>query len=289
MNDLLALRLADWQQLLRLRLTAMVVASTAVGYLLFQPAASARGLAAMLAVALLTSGCTVLNQLQERSLDALMSRTACRPLAAGRLSPRSGLALAGLLALPGLCLLAWLEGRALLLGLFALAWYNGIYTPLKRRTSLAVIPGSLCGALPPLIGWCVAGGAIGHPAIGLVCGLLILWQVPHFLLFVSRHREDYRRAGLPLFAETIPQQRLRSVLTLWLAAVAIAGLMLPAFGLLHEGFSQLFVLLLSLGLLAATWWFGRQAQWGRLFVPLNLFMGLVLMILACDRLLLSLF
>jgi len=289
MHDLFALQLSDWGRLLRLRLTAMVAASTAVGYLLWQPSGSSRGLAAMLAVTLLTSGCTVLNQVQERFLDARMQRTRGHPLAAGRLSPGSGLLLAGLLLLFGLLLLVLLDGRALLLGLFAIAWYNGIYTLLKRRSSLAVIPGSLCGALPPLIGWCVAGGALEHPAIGLVCGLLVLWQVPHFLLFVSRHRDDYRRAGLPLFAEAIPQERLRSVLTLWLAAVAAAGLLLPAFGLLQKGFSQVLVLLLALALLIATWWFGRQAQWGRLFVPLNLFMGMILMTLACDRLLLAWF
>lgn len=284
MTGLLRLSLNEWRLLLRLRLTAMIVASTAVGFLLAAPERADGGLLAMLAVALLSSGCTVLNQVQERDLDAGMRRTARRPLASGRLSPLAGLWLAVLLSAGGLLLLASLDGRALAAGGLAMVWYNGVYTPLKRRTSLAVLAGSLCGALPPLIGWFVAGGDPAHPSIGILCGLLVLWQIPHFLLFFSRHRDDYRQVGLPVFAATIPVGRLRGVLTLWLAAVACSGLLLPAFGILRDGMLRAVVVLLAAGLLLATWWFGRQAAWGRLFMPLNLFMGLLLVLLAWDHL-----
>jgi len=284
MAGLLRLSLHEWRLLLRLRLTAMVVASTAVGFLLAAPRHDAAGLAAMLAVALLSSGCTVLNQWQERDLDAGMARTAQRPLASKRLAPAAGLSLALLLVGGGLALLARLDVRALLAGGVAVLWYNGIYTPLKRRTSLAVIPGAVCGALPPLIGWDVAGGDPAHPSIGILCGVLVLWQIPHFLLFISRHRDDYRQVGLPVFAEAIPVAHLRGVLTLWLAAVACSGFLLPAFGILRDGMLQGVVVLLAAGLLLATWWFGRQAAWWRLFLPLNLFMGLLLVLLAWDHL-----
>jgi len=285
MLTLLHLSLQEWRLLLRIRLTAMVVASVAVGYLLAAPGGSAAGLWAMLAVALLSSGCTVLNQLQERDLDAGMRRTAGRPLASGRLHPGAGLGLALLLIAGGLLLLAVLDVRALAAGILAVIWYNGVYTPLKRRSALAVLPGSVCGALPPLIGWLVAGGDPGHPSIGILCGLLVLWQIPHFLLFISRHRDDYRQVGLPVFASAIPVARLRGVLTLWLGAVACSGLLLPAFGILRDGMLQGVVVLLAAALLLATWWFGRQAAWGRLFMPLNLFMGLLLALLAWDHLL----
>jgi len=285
MREIFALTMGDWRRLLRVRLMLMVTASTLVGYLLYpEVKLSVDGLAAAAAVALLCSACTVLNQIQERRLDALMQRTAKRPVAASRLSVGSALLLAlGLFAI-SLGWLGQLSTPALLLGLFAVAWYNGLYTPLKRMTALAVLPGALCGAVPPLIGWSIAGGALDHPAIGLLSGLLILWQVPHFLLFVSRHREDYRRAGLPVFAASMPLASWRRVLTVWLAAVASSFLLLPAFGLLQGAVFQAGALFIAGCLLFATWYLGRRQDWGRLFVQLNIDMGLVLVILACDRL-----
>jgi heme o synthase len=287
MREIFALTMSEWRLLLRARLMWMVSASSLVGYLLF-PAArvSAVGLAAAAAVALLCCGCTVLNQVQERRLDARMQRTAKRPIAAARLSVKNALLLVLSLFATALLWLGHLATPALLLGLFAVLWYNGFYTPLKRFTALAVLPGALCGAVPPLIGWSVAGGALTHPAIGLLCGLLILWQVPHFLLFVSRHREDYRRAGLPVFAAAMSVAALRRILTVWLVAVSCSFLLLPAFGLLHGPLFQAGVVLLAGCLLLATWYQVRRQEWGRLFVQLNIHMGLVLMILACDRLLL---
>jgi protoheme IX farnesyltransferase len=287
MREFFALTMSEWQSLLRTRLMLMVTASTLVGYLLF-PAVrfSADGLAVAVAVAMLCCGCTVLNQVQERNLDALMRRTDKRPVAAARLSIKSALLLALGLFTFSLCWLAQLSLPALLLGLFAVLWYNGFYTHFKRVTALAVLPGALCGAVPPLIGWSVAGGTLTHPAIGLLSGLLSLWQVPHFLLFVSRHREDYRRAGFPVFAASLSVASLRRILTVWLVAVSCSFLLLPAFGLLHGAIFQFGAVLLAGCLLLATWYLVRRQDWGRLFVQLNLHMGLVLMILACDRLLL---
>lgn len=285
MNDLFSLHYDQWRLLLRGRLTLMVTASTLVGYLLCPTVrVSLDGVWAGLAVALLCSGCTVLNQIQERHFDRLMSRTAERPLAAGVLSVRSAGLLAALLMVVALVWLSRLSPAAPLLGCFSVFWYNGLYTPLKQHTSLAVLPGALCGAVPPLIGWSVAGGSLLHPSIGLLCGLLILWQVPHFLLFVSRHRQDYRRAGLPVFAEQMSEASLRRVLSIWLAAVASSFLLLPAFGLLQGPLGG-GVLLVAVGLLLATWKLGQQQAWGRLFGQLNMHMGIVLLLLACDRLL----
>jgi len=284
MIELCKLTGRDWRQLLRLRLTLMVTASTAVGFLLVPrtPDAS-RGLLAIFAVSCLCCGCTVLNQIQERDLDARMERTADRPLACGKLSVAWALSVSAALLLLGLGCLLLLETKLVWFGLFSLLWYNGIYTPLKRFSSLAVLPGALCGAVPPLIGWQAAGGELGHPAIILVCSLLVLWQIPHFLLLVARYRDDYERAGLPIFVAAVGVDALRRVLSLWLAAVSISFLLLPAFGVLHGAAFQGLVLLLALALGVATWYLGREEQWGRLFMQLNLHMGMVLLLLVCDR------
>jgi len=284
MSDLRNLTGQDWNQLFRLRLTLMVTASTAVGYLLVPHAPDAlRGLLAIFSVACLCCGCTILNQIQERDLDARMLRTSDRPLASGKLSVARALEVTAALFLSGLGGLLLLEPMTFWLGLIAIIWYNGVYTPLKRLTSLAVLPGSLCGALPPLIGWRVGGGELADPAIVLVCSLLVLWQVPHFLLLVARYRDDYERAGLPVFVSAVGVAALRRILSLWLAAVSISFLLLPAFGVLQGSAFRGLVLILALALGGATWYLGREEQWGRLFIQLNLHMGLVLALLICDR------
>lgn len=285
MHELWSLTRSDWSQLLRLRLNLMVTASAAVGFFLSpQSVQPGRGFAAMLAVSGLCSGCTILNQIQERDLDARMLRTARRPVAASRLSVDTALWIAWPLILGGLACLWQLDPAAVWLGVFAVFWYNGVYTPLKRRTALAVFPGALSGALPPLIGWQVAGGDLAHPAIVLVGGLLVLWQIPHFLLLAVRYRDDYRRAGLPVFGPTVEGSVLRRVLSIWLAAVSVSFLLLPAFGVLRGAMFQGLVLLLAAALGAATWWLGRQEQWSRLFMQLNLHMALLLLLLVGQRL-----
>ena len=186
-------------------------------------------------VTLLAAAGSACNQVQERDLDLLMARTRTRPLPSGDLAPATAFVIGGVCALAGLLLLiatgGWLPA---LLAMAALAWYLGIYTPLKRRTSLALALGAVCGALPPVIGWCVAGGQLTDFRVIILAGLFFLWQVPHFWLFQRRHAADYRAAGLPLFEGRLPAQGTRAVCRLWLAALAAGALLLPAFGLMDR-------------------------------------------------------
>jgi protoheme IX farnesyltransferase len=151
-----------------------------------------------------------------------------------------------------------------LLGLAALAWYLAIYTPLKRRTPLALPLGALCGAVPPLIGWCLAGGDPTDFRITTLAGMFFIWQIPHFWLLQQRHADDYRRAGMPLLA--IRPGHLR----LWLVALTATALMLPAFGLI--GYVGACWLSLFLSILLATAVCRREPP---LFTCLNIFPALV--------------
>jgi heme o synthase len=112
------------------------------------------------------------------------------------------------------------------------AWYLAVYTPLKRRTPLALPLGALCGAMPPLIGWCLAGGGPADFRIITLAGLFFIWQIPHFWLLQKRHADDYRRAGIPL------SEIRQGLFGLWLVALIATALMLPAFGLIghHAAF-----------------------------------------------------
>jgi len=226
--------------LFRPALSAVAALSALAGYALHpSPHAPAAAASLLAGLFLLAAGCSALNQVQERSLDARMERTRRRPVASGRTSPLTGLACALPPALLGLALLWRLTPTAALLGLGAAVWYNGVYTPLKRRTPFALLAGALCGALPPLIGWTAAGGHPGDYRVVLAAGLLFLWQIPHFCFFALKHREDFRRAGLPTLLTALPDEQLHRLALLWVLALACATLLPLAFGLLQNPAARL--------------------------------------------------
>lgn len=275
--------------LTRLRLSLMVAASALAGYALFPLRSGWSGaMPAVAGVLLLAAGCSALNQWQERQSDGLMERTRLRPLASGRLSPGAGLAIAsGLLSL-ALLLLA-LTGKPVVfgLGLFAILWYNGVYTGLKRRTPLALLPGALCGAIAPLLGWCAAGGQPGDYRIVLLAGTLVLWQIPHFWSFACRHRDDYLRAGLPSLFTLFNDGQIRRLGVLWSAALLVATVQLLAFQIVaHPAARLLLVLVVAAGLgsVGRCAWKGEPLPFG----PLNAFMALLLLALLLDTTLLQL-
>lgn len=235
-------------QLVRARLAALVALSGLAGYLFASRSWDLLGLQVSLAVLLLASGCSALNQWQERSIDARMERTCNRPLPAGLLQPRQVLLLAATMIAGGLLLLAPLPGRLpILLGGFAVLWYNGLYTGLKRISAYAVLPGAVCGALPPLIGWSAAGeGPLAFPAITLA-GTLFLWQMPHFWLLACCHRADHARSGLPNLFKRFDHGQMFRINNFWLFALGLSYLLFPLFGMIHSRtLSTLFLVGLSL-------------------------------------------
>ena len=276
-------------QLSRGRLSALVALSGLAGYLFAGRHWDLRGLLVAGAILLLSAGCSALNQWQERKIDARMERTRLRPLPTGRLQPGQVLSIALLLLAGGLLLLALLPGRMpLLLGGAAIVWYNGVYTGLKRLTAYAVLPGALCGALPPLIGWSAAGGEpTAFPAM-MLAGTLFLWQMPHFWLLAGRHRNDHRRSGLPNLFRQFDRRRLFHINNCWLLALVLSYLQFPLFGLLRsEPLGYAFLAALSALTLVTCGELRKgacAADHGKLFGLVNLSMLLLLVTLLLDTL-----
>jgi protoheme IX farnesyltransferase len=155
---------------------------------------------ALLGTALIAGASNALNQVAERDVDALMRRTQGRPLPAGRLSPVTATVFAWTIALTGLAeLAAFVNDATALLAAATLVSYVYLYTPLKRRTTLATLVGAVPGALPIVGGWAAAGAPLDVRASALF-GLLFLWQIPHFLAIAWMYREDYARAGLRMLS-----------------------------------------------------------------------------------------
>ena len=203
-------RASAYVELTKPRITFLIVLTSAAGFGL----ASRRGIdylalvSALLGIALLSSGIATLNQYAERDLDGLMRRTAGRPLPSGKLAPWEALAFgAGLTIAAEVYLLLLVNPLSALLGLTVIAGYLFGYTPLKTRSSLSTVVGAFPGAVPPLIGWTAATGALSIEG-WVLFAILFLWQFPHFLAIAWMYREDYSRAGILMLPVVEPDGRV---------------------------------------------------------------------------------
>jgi protoheme IX farnesyltransferase len=179
----------------------------------------------------MAGGSAALNEFQEQSFDALMDRTRNRPVPAGRISPTVALVISCLLILGGSGLLLLAGTIPMVLGLVTVLLYNGIYTRLKRKTSFAVLPGGLVGALPPLIGWTAADGFLFHPKIMFIATLMFLWQVPHFWLLIIRYRKEYESAGFTTIWKYLSEYQIKRLIFIWMTVSSLFLFMAPIFGL----------------------------------------------------------
>ena len=202
-------RTADFVALAKPRLNVLVVASTAAGYAMADgdSLGAIRVIGMLLGTGLVAGGASAFNQVIERDADALMRRTRLRPLPDQRLLSMEAIVFGGAIALTGLLMLA--ASANLLAAAVALATlisYVVVYTPLKRRSSLATVIGAIPGALPPVIGWAAGRGALSSEA-WVLFGIMFLWQLPHFLAIAWIFREDYARAGFPMLSVIEPDGR----------------------------------------------------------------------------------
>lgn len=197
MDRSLSLVVKDFVSLTKPRLSGLVLFTTFGGmWLAGQPLSLAQWVFTLLATAGTVASANAFNCWLERDSDRLMARTATRPLPTGRMHPNAALAFAVVTAVVSLpTLLVWSNPLTAALGLLALASYVLAYTPLKRRTHLAMLVGALPGALPPLMGWTAATGTIELPGV-LLFAVLFVWQLPHFIAIALFRKEEYRAAGL---------------------------------------------------------------------------------------------
>jgi heme o synthase len=238
---------------------------------------------AMAAVFLFAAGASVLNQFQERDIDSRMERTMSRLLPSGRITPALALVISILLMGAGSALFLF-SGMIipLLLGCMNLLCYNGIYTPLKRKTPFALIPGALTGAIPVFMGWSAAGGNLTDTRIILFGIFMFLWQIPHFWLLMLNRSEDYKAAEIPLITDNLDPVRVRRVIMVWILSASLSSLILSARGFPGHFFYGAGILALNVALLVLSLYqliFSEKPAFRFLFLVLNAFLFLVLLLL----------
>jgi protoheme IX farnesyltransferase len=208
----------DYIELTKPRITWLILMSTGIGYFFGLPAAAnwldfLRGihflplLHTIVGTGLIASGTAALNQWYEREADRHMRRTAGRPLPSGRLSANGALVFGAALSVAGFLEL-WLGVNLLCaaIGAFTLASYLFLYTPLKQRTWWSTTVGAIPGAMPPMIGFAAAAGAL-TPQAWVLGAILFVWQFPHFYSIAWMYKEDYARAGIRMLPVVDPDCR----------------------------------------------------------------------------------
>lgn len=226
--------LADYAELVKPRVTSMVLITAAAGFYLGSLRSgispfNQQFLNTMVGMAAVTGGSSALNQVLERRTDALMPRTASRPMAARRFSFGHGLLFGLLLIAAGSAFLAVTTNpiTGMLTLLTAIA-YVAIYTPLKRVSMLATFVGAFPGALPPLIGWTAARGRVEWSAVALFA-IIFVWQFPHFEAIGWLYRDDYARAGIRVTAVASPAGRATAAQALFYAVLMLPVSLWPVF------------------------------------------------------------
>lgn len=278
-----------FSELIKLKITIAVAFTTAVGYLLASEQLSIKIIMPIWGIFFLACGSSALNELQERNIDRLMRRTQQRPLPAHRMQTNTAIFIIVISSLVGTLVLYFGTNlMATLLGLFALVWYNGVYTPLKRKTAFAAVPGALIGAIPPLVGWVAGGGYWLDPRIVMIASFVFIWQVPHFWLLLLISGDDYQRAGLPSLTKIFSTSQIARMTFIWILTTALAALIIINFIQVRSAAIKMAVLFLAAGL---AWLAIRILQtenhWWRLrhaFIGINIFALLVTLFLAIDKL-----
>lgn len=279
-------------QIAKVPLCLLVAFSSFFGYFLATAQALLPALFVFFGVMMLATGAATLNSVQERRADKAMGRTRNRPLVQGVISRCRGLLQAQLLLGLGFFILyVGFPIAPVLTGILAVFLYNFIYTPLKHKTVWAIIPGALCGAIPPYIGWLAAGGSYFSPVIMGVVALFIVWQIPHFWLVVLDNQRDYHSSDIPSMLKMMPARSLGLVSIVWvLSLVTILHIIVlllvevPSPGRAIISFGSFFFLIFYTYQLG----FKKRLSYRFLFIALNIFMFMVMVILACGSLEISL-
>lgn len=214
----------------KVRISLPVALSALSGYVLLAGEINGQGVLLALGVFLMSCGSGALNHWQERRTDALMPRTKKRPIPSGRISANQGLLVSLGYALSGsLVLILFNPPIALLLSWATLVSYNLIYTPLKKITAFAVIPGSLVGALPPMIGWAAAGGNIISTPILIVATFFFIGQIPHFWLLLLLFGDQYKLAGLQSLTDIFSENQIKRITYSWVLTTIASALLVLFF------------------------------------------------------------
>ena len=271
-------------ELIKYKVSIAVSFTTITGYLVYSGKFDMGTVYLALSIFLLAGGSSAMNECQESDYDALMDRTKNRPIPSGKISRTNAWIVSIAITLIGLGMLYWIFNPiTALLGVINLIWYNVIYTNLKRVSSFAVVPGSMVGAIPVLMGWTAAGGVWYEANIIFIAFFLFIWQVPHFWLLMLKYNKEYENAGFKTINQAVHPQHLKHVIFAWIVATSFTSIIVPLF--LTQLSLSFFVLIFGLNILfigvftKLTFSDVLELNFRKSFITINLYMMLFMTLL----------
>ncbi len=223
--------LKDFKNLVKLRLTFLVVFSASISFLIAEESHITinwtNWIKLVIGGFLVTSAANGFNEIIEKDLDKLMQRTTDRPLPSGRMTTGQALVLSLIMGVFGTFLLGSLNILTGLLSVFSIFFYAFIYTPLKRKSPIAVFVGAIPGALPPLIGYVAAHAYIDNIAL-ILFSIQFVWQFPHFWAIAWVLDDDYKKAGFRLLPTT-KRDKTSAIVTWLFTLILIPVSLLPTY------------------------------------------------------------
>jgi heme o synthase len=272
----------------KVRISVAVAFTTFTGYILSHGEFDRGFVLPFIGIFLLACGASAFNQLQETETDKIMKRTAGRPLPSGRIS-KTGASIIALAYFVSGCLVLYFGPglMTLLVGVSTFVWYNLIYTPLKKVTAFAAVPGSMVGALPPLAGWVAGGGSLTDPRALALGFFFFMGQIPHFWLLLLKLGKQYESAKLPSLTQLLTDEQIKRLTFVWIAATAVSALALPLFKLQHQIWSVSLIILLSIALVIIFIPLLKRYKpfnVGKSFVLINVYYLFVMFVMIGDRL-----
>jgi len=281
--------LSSLVELCKLKITVAVTITTVAGYALGAARIDSAIILPTFGLFLVACGSAALNHWQERDTDARMDRTRERPIPSGRISALQAACFAFFLVISGAMILYFQSGlTASLLSLLAMIWYNGFYTPLKKVSAYAVVPGGLIGSIPPMVGWVAAGRGVLDLEILAFAFFIFLWQVPHFWLLSMFLGQDYEKGGFPCISNLFSEAQMRRIIYSW----SVATVMSP---FLILGATGEFSLVLSLIIAGLGFWLIQKhsvlvrplagvVSYKKAFMQINFYALMIMVTLVAHRL-----
>lgn len=277
-------------ELVKFRITVLVSFTTVLGYFLASKNLGFAFVYPVVGIFLLACSSAALNQYQEVNTDMMMDRTKNRPIPSGKISRNNVLIISVILLLAGTSILFFKTNfGALFTGLLTFYWYNAVYTPLKKKTALAIIPGSLVGALPPVAGWLAAGGSLLDLKIGIVALYFFVWQIPHFWLLLLLYGNDFKKGGFPVLTDLYSETFIKRITFVLLIATLLIGIAIPYIGTGLYLTTQIVVIASSVLMFFVALSFLRKRNIERkdivkTFVSINLYTLTLITVLSADKL-----
>ena len=226
----------------KVRISLPIALSALSGFVLYTGDLNLQAWTLALGVFLMACSSSAINHWQEWEVDLKMPRTKDRPIPSGKVSPQTAFLIAVVFAFLGSVVLFFSNPLiALILSWATLFFYNIVYTPLKKLTAFAVIPGSMVGALPPMIGWAGAGGSLTSEVILLVAAFFFIGQIPHFWLLLLMFGEQYELAGMPSLNQIFNKEQIKRITYAWILTT-LASAFLVNFLVIGNSFIMFFLM-----------------------------------------------